>query len=116
MGIMYFDSNPIPEVQEFIKEHYKGGSVIDYGCGCGRYTDCFPISDYLGVDGHGGNIEAAKSNHLRYKFELHDLETWYPRKKYDYLFSSVSMEQISKLPKGWAKHYVLVEPRGGIHE
>jgi len=109
MVIMYFDAQPIPQVQEFIEKHYKGGSVIDYGCGCGRYTDCFPADSYVGVDGHEGNISFCKSKWPDRKFELRDLETWKPKKKYDYLFSSVVFDQIENLPVGWAKHYILVE-------
>lgn len=110
MGIMYFDSNPIVSVQDFIKEHYQGGTIIDFGCGCGRYTEMFSPKDYLGVDGHEGNIRAARELHPDYHFELHNLEEWEPKKQYDYLFSSVVFDQVERLPKGWAKTYILVEP------
>lgn len=94
------------EVQDFIKKHYKGGTVIDYGCGAGRYAKCFPKEMYLGVDGDETNI---KNN--PYKAELHDLETWKPDKQYDYLLSSVVFDQVSKLPIGWAKKYILIEDK-----
>jgi len=108
MGIMEFDSKPIGEVRAFIEKNYRGGTIIDYGCGCGRYTDMFPKDKYLGVDGHKGNIENCKKKYPGYKFELHDLETWKP-KQYDCLFSSVVFDQIENLPKDWAKHYILIE-------
>lgn len=117
MGIMYFSAQPIPEVIEFINKHYKGGSVLDYGCGTGRYTKCFKSASYVGVDGHKGNIGACRDLFPDYHFELHDLETWKPKKKFDYLFSSVAMEQVKNLPKDWAKTYILIEPTTeGCHD
>jgi trans-aconitate methyltransferase len=110
MGVMYFSSNQIPEVAAFIKKHYKGGSVIDYGCGTGRYADCFPDKEYLGVDGHAGNISYCIPNFPKKQFLLQDLDEWKPNKKFEYLFSSVTFDQVKKLPKGWAKHYILIEP------
>jgi len=109
MGVMYFDAQPIEQVNEFIKKHYNGGTVIDFGCGCGRYTECFPADKYIGVDGHEGNISFCKSNWPDRKFEIHDLETWKPKKKYDLLFSSVVFDQLENLPVGWAKNYILIE-------
>jgi trans-aconitate methyltransferase len=112
MGIMYYAASSHPDVMAFIKRHYKGGTVLDYGCGTGRYTECFPKDMYLGVDGYEDNLVDAKRNLPGYKFELHDLETWKPKKKFDYLFSSVVLEQIENLPKKWAKHFIFVEPAG----
>lgn len=110
MGIMYFDSQPIPEVDAFIKKHYKGGSVIDYGCGCGRYAHCFPDDVYIGIDGHEGNIKAAKKLHPNKEFVCTDLEEWVQGYiTIDNLFSSVVFDQIEKLPIGQADKYILVE-------
>lgn len=111
MGIMSFGAQPIPEVVEFIKKHYKGGSILDYGCGSGRYADCFPNKDYLGVDGHHGNISFCIPNFPNKKFIKKDLETWRPKKKFDYLFSSVTFDQIDNLPLDWADKYILIENR-----
>ena len=115
MGVMYFDAQPVPDVVKFIREHYKGGTIIDFGCGCGRYTNLFPKDKYLGVDGYGDNIRAAKDLHPGYKFEVHDLETWKPE-HFDYLLSSVTMEQLDNLPMGWADNYILIEPIGYKHD
>lgn len=95
--------NPEPEVVALLKEYYKGGSVLDLGCGHGRYRDCFG-SDYTGIDlhhEHGGEYIQA------------DFTRWQPSRKYEYLFCSVVLEQIKELPKElktWAKRKILVEP------
>jgi hypothetical protein len=110
MGVMYFDAQPIPEVEAFIKKHYKGGTVLDYGCGCGRYAHCFPDDMYLGVDGWETNIISAQHNHPNKRFALIDLETS-KFSGYDYLFSSVVFDQIARLPLDWdIKHLILIEP------
>lgn len=113
---MYFAAQPLPHVEEFVKKHYKGGSVLDFGCGTGRYVHLF--DDYTGIDGYESNISFCKANWPDKRFILADLETWKPDKKYDYVFSSVTLEQLSKLPdlKKYAKHIILVEPLNGIHD
>jgi trans-aconitate methyltransferase len=108
---MFFDGQPINEVEAFIKEHYKGGTVIDFGCGAGRYVEMFPADMYTGVDGHEDNIIACKARWPERKFLVRDLETWKPKKKYDYLFSSVVFDQLENLPKDWAKTYILIEDK-----
>lgn len=107
---MPFDCQPITQVQEFIKKNYKGGTVLDFGCGCGRYADCFPADKYTGVDGHEGNVSNAKGFYPDHTFLLHDLNKWKPAKKFDYLFSSVVFDQVIKVPKGLARTYILIEP------
>lgn len=115
---MCFSAQPLPPVIQAIQKYYKGGSVIDYGCGTGRYTDYFDVDGYLGVDGHDGNIDFCKSNWPKHKFELADLEEWKPKKKFDYLFSSVTCEQIDNLPdlRKFAKTLILIEPVGFKHD
>ena len=115
---MQFQAQPVPSVIKFLQEHYKGGSVLDYGCGTGRYVDYFDENGYLGVDGYPQNIEFCKSNWPTYKFLLQDLEGWVPKKKFDYLFSSVTCEQIDNLPdlRKFAKTVILVEPIGFKHD
>jgi len=115
MGTMSFSAQPIPSFVAFIKEHYKGGTVLDLGCGTGRYTDCFPADMYTGIDGHPGNISFCGATWPDRKWILADLEEWKPKEKYDYLISSVTMEQLDNLPMGWAKHYIMIEPRGHKH-
>jgi len=106
---MPFDCQPVPEVEAFIKKHYKGGTVLDFGCGSGRYAHCFPDEMYLGIDGHEGNINLAKGNNPYKEFRCEDLEES-DNIKFDYLFSSVVFDQLVNLPKGWAKKYILIEP------
>jgi trans-aconitate methyltransferase len=118
MGTMYFAAQALPQVISLIQKYYKGGSVLDYGCGTGRYTDYFDEDSYLGVDGYPQNIDFCKSNWPKRKFELADLEDWKPKKKFDYLFSSVTCEQIANLPdlRKFAKTVILVEPIGFKHD
>jgi len=116
MGVMSFSAEPVPHVIELLSKHYKGGSVLDFGCGTGRYTDIFDEDGYLGVDGFPGNISWCEANWTEREWLLADLETWKPDKKFDYLFSSVSMEQLENLPMGWAQTYLLVEPIGFKHD
>jgi len=116
MGIMSFSAEPIGHVIELLEKYYHGGSVLDFGCGTGRYTNQFDRSGYLGVDGFDTNIDYCKKTWPDRDFLLADLETWKPKQKFDYLFSSVSMEQLDNLPKNWAKTYLLVEPIGFKHD
>lgn len=110
MGVMYFDAQPIPEVEVFIKEHYKGGTVLDYGCGCGRYAHCFPDDKYLGVDGWETNVIRAQQNNPKKRFALVDLDDA-KFSGFDYVFSSVVFDQIKHLPLGWdVRNYILIEP------
>ncbi len=115
---MYFSAQALPQVIKLLQKYYRGGSIIDYGCGTGRYTDYFDIDGYLGVDGWPQNIEFCQRNWPKHKFELADLEEWKPKKKFDYLFSSVTCEQIKKLPdlRKFAKTLLLVEPIGHRHD
>lgn len=106
MGLMYFDAQPIPQVVDFIKEHYKGGTILDFGCGCGRYATLFPKDKYLGVDGYKPNVEAAKNLYPGYKFECHDLNKW--SGEFDQILSSVVFDQLKKLPD-MDSEYILIE-------
>lgn len=115
--MMPFDCQPIAEVEAFIEKHYKGGSVIDFGCGSGRYAHCFPDKGYLGVDGHEENIKNAARLHRNKRFVCADLKDWGEfvdvktrEPRIDYLFSSVVFDQLDFIPKGWAKTYLLIEP------
>ena len=90
-------TNREPEVEKLLEEHYKGGSVLDIGCGSYRYKDCFDEDGYVGIDKlHGTPIEDFKA----------------PKKKFDYVFSSVVLEQLKEVPdlKKWGKKLILVEP------
>ena len=110
---MQFSAQAIPEVISFISEHYKGGSVIDYGCGTGRYTNCFPASKYVGIDGSPENIAYCQKTWPDRTWILADLEKWTPNRTipFEYLFSSVVFDQVKNLPKDWAKTYILIEPK-----
>ena len=107
---MQFSAQAIPEVISFISEHYKGGTVLDYGCGTGRYTNCFPQSNYIGIDGSPENIEYCQKMWPNRAWILSDLEKWEPMRDFNYLFSSVVFDQIKNIPKDWAETYILIEP------
>jgi len=92
-------------------------SVLDIGCGDGRFTSFLKDFDYLGVDISQKNIDVCKKNHPKTRFECADLTKWDTKKKYDVVFSWVALQHINPLQfdelarkiSKWGKYIILCE-------
>jgi trans-aconitate methyltransferase len=82
-NIVPIKNNNCPEGFDVIKQikhllsNISYSSVIDYGCGTGRLTTCFPPETYLGVDINKNAIKESKHTHKDYKFEVSNLQKEY---------------------------------------
>ena len=74
--------HPWPELEYIIEDmiHRKVQSVLDIGCGNGRFLEeihhvSFAVHTYLGIDSSQGMIDEAKRLHPEYSFEVCDMRT-----------------------------------------
>lgn len=72
--------HPWPELDYIISDIHEQGytSVLDVGCGNGRFLEQMEHGDwnverYLGVDNSAGIIEEARRLHPEYRFEVCDM-------------------------------------------
>lgn len=114
-----FDA-PIPsEWVTLIRKYLKGKSVLDLGCGMGRFYSVFDGYDYTGIDISRPAIDFCRS-HYKGKFVCADLVEFDTKKKYDNVFSWVTLEHIvpehiegvcEKIKK-WSDNLIITEPMG----
>jgi ubiquinone/menaquinone biosynthesis C-methylase UbiE len=74
------------EIRDMID--YRGGKVLDIGCGTGLFLELFNIGrdDYFGIDPSGKMLEVAHSKFPDYLFAVTDFESLPVRgKAYDYI-------------------------------
>jgi 2-polyprenyl-3-methyl-5-hydroxy-6-metoxy-1,4-benzoquinol methylase len=109
-----------PEWRKAITDIVGNKSVLDIGCGSGRFAPCFDPKKYLGIDINITNIHAARDLNFGYTFEQKDIVTWEPDKVYDYIITWTTLELIpnehingvvSKIKK-YGKNILLAEPYG----
>lgn len=108
------------EMITLIKKYLIPGSVLDVGCGNGRYAQAFDGREYLGIDISPLMIEAAKNNfNDSKKFAFHDIVTWEPTKRWNNIFTSVVLQHLppdliegvlEKL-KRWADNLICIESK-----
>jgi glycosyltransferase involved in cell wall biosynthesis/protein-L-isoaspartate O-methyltransferase len=103
-------------LKEFKK--LKPESVLDIGCGTGRWSDLLDIDNYYGIDFSKTLIEKAKKNHPDRDFKQTDILKFNTNKKFDVVFSFASLlhvrpEDIKDYVehiKTLGKYAILVEP------
>jgi trans-aconitate methyltransferase len=116
-----YDWNPLhTPPEDFLqkaKKYFQGKTVLDIGCGAGRWLPLFEGMDYTGVDISEREIDAAKKRYPGKNFICADITEWEPTKKYDLIFTSTALQHIvpekihrfsQKLQK-WGKRLVMVE-------
>jgi hypothetical protein len=78
---------------EMISNHilsmFKDATVLDVGCGYGRYCELFDKDKYLGIDFSEEMIKLARKKYPAYRFEVADHRTYVPEKT-DVIFSVMS--------------------------
>lgn len=109
------------DIGKIIKEVklLKPKTVIDLGCGTGRWGDLLPVDNYTGLDFSKELITLAKKDHPDKNFIVSDIKNYVPEKKYDIAFSFASllhikpeeMEGYAKALSKIAKKAVFVEPQ-----
>jgi glycosyltransferase involved in cell wall biosynthesis len=78
-------------------------TLLDLGCGTGRFADLLPVENYTGIDFSQKLINDAKEKHPNNKFECVDIKDYHPLEKFDLVFSFASLLHIK--PKDF-KEYV----------
>lgn len=114
-----FDASIPSEWYPLIRKYLKGKTVLDLGCGMGRFFSVFDGYDYTGLDISIPAIKFCKS-HYKGKFICADLVKFDTKKKYDNVFSWVTLEHIvpehiedvCKKIKKWSDNLIVAEPMG----
>lgn len=100
------------------KKYLIDGSVLDVGCGCGRFVPLLGDRDYLGIDISPLSVGVCKKNFPDNRFEVADIVKWTPDRVYDNIFTWTVLEHIppevigdvvEKL-KAYGRNVVAVEP------
>ena len=102
------------EVEKFVKK-VNPGSVLDIGCGDGRWypkMQEWGVKDYRGIDISSNLIKAAQFRfpHLEKNFETSKVEDYQPKDKVDLVFSYTCTEHIK--PEDWDKAVESIKKMG----
>jgi SAM-dependent methyltransferase len=83
-----------PEWPAKIKNLLIPGSVLDLGCGSGRFYPVFEDRDYTGLDKDPNFAKTLRERHPKGRWIKTDITTWKPDKHYDNIFGWVSIQHI----------------------
>lgn len=109
-----------PDWIGIIQKHLAPGSVLDVGCGTGRFVDAFKDREYVGMDISPDNINQARQNYSGKFFMVADLVEKEMNPGVDNVFTWTVLEHIppeliggviEKL-KTWGKNVLIIEPIG----
>lgn len=92
------------EIEEFIDPKW---SVVEVGCGDGRWSQYF--DNYLGTDISKNLIKIAKKENPDKKFKVWDIRHGFP-KGYDLIFGYTVLLHLPKLPQFPDQKMLFVEP------
>jgi SAM-dependent methyltransferase len=96
----------------------KPESIVDIGCGTGRWADLLGIEDYTGIDFSEELIKNASEKHPDKKFIATDILNYKPEIKHDVAFTFASLLHVKpdefkknvEALKGIARTGVFIEP------
>lgn len=103
---------------ETIRPHLKGAkTVLDVGCGTGRFVPCFEGMKYTGVDISPLSLAVAKAEYPKATFIKADLLAYNTKKQYDVVFCWVTLqhiwpeeiEKVTKKLQKWGKKIIFGE-------
>lgn len=83
-------SSRIDEHTEWVKSFlkpYKDMTVLDVGCGYGRFAPFFSPKKYKGYDFSGEMIRLARKEYPKYDFFVADADEYVPEEKFDLIFA-----------------------------
>ncbi len=77
-----------------ISQRFKGGKLLDLGCGSKPYEDLFHVDEYVGID-----LEQSGHDHTHSKIDLlyDGKKIPFPDETFDYIFSSEVIEHVFNL-------------------
>jgi len=93
-----YGAGPDHQWDEHIKKFLIPGTVLDIGCGAGRFTETLAANpydkNYLGIDIAGAAISVAVANNPHLNFSVQDIVTWEPEDTYDNVFTWTVLEHL----------------------
>ena len=112
------DNLPHFDKLERLIKKYEFDSVIDLGCGNGRWAKAFKDKKYLGIDISPKLIEIARKKFPDFEFVAGKVEDHEPEEKFDLAFAYTCFEHVlpkdfdkaAKALKRVAKKAILIEP------
>ncbi|MFY3627650.1 trans-aconitate 2-methyltransferase [Achromobacter xylosoxidans] len=83
------------------------GHAVDLGCGPGNSTEVlaarYPQADVTGMDSSDDMVQAARKRLPSIAFELADIETWNPPRRYDVILANAALQ--------WVPDHATLYPR-----
>jgi trans-aconitate methyltransferase len=117
----FFTGDPNPDWMTEVSSLVIPGTVLDLGCGSGRFADCFDPDSYVGLDLNQENIDEALLNWPDHDFRVSDflVDDWW-HENWDNIFAWTVLEhvepseikELAQKMKNSAKNIIFGEPSG----